>query len=225
VFVQPMTVIARRRRRFREHWRKLCGSGKPARPVVSRDVRDLIRRISSANRLWGAPRIVGELKKIGIDLAKSTVEKYMVRRRKPPSPTWRAVLKSQSRRSSRWAPSPCRPCGTETAWQYIPVGFGRISYFILLNTYDDGGPYNWSCQVFFDSASFSVWDDFGNNLPWLLKPCPHCSASSYMDSAGSKTVLPGPPSRTALSATSGERSGPHVFDEHDRTGRGRSGSQ
>jgi len=50
--------------------------------------------MSSANPLWGSPRIVGELSKVGIDLRKSTVEKYMVRRRKPPSPTWRTFLKN-----------------------------------------------------------------------------------------------------------------------------------
>ena len=94
VIVQPETVIAWRRRKFREHWRKLIRSGKPGRPPVAREVRDLIRRMSSANSLWGAPHIVGELAKIGIDVTKSTVEKYMVRRRKPPSSTWRAFLKN-----------------------------------------------------------------------------------------------------------------------------------
>jgi transposase InsO family protein len=50
--------------------------------------------MSSANPFWGAPRILGELSKIGIVVAKSTVEEYMVRRRKPPSPTWRAFLEN-----------------------------------------------------------------------------------------------------------------------------------
>ena len=94
VFVQPETVLAWRRRRFRDHWRRRCRSGKPGRPSTSKEVRDLIRSISSANPLWGAPRIVGELAKIGIDIAQSTVERYMVRRRKPPSATWRAFLKN-----------------------------------------------------------------------------------------------------------------------------------
>ena len=66
-----------------------------ARPASNfQGVRDLIRRMSSANPFWGAPRIVGELGKIGIDLPKSTVAKYMVRHRKSPSPTWRAFLKN-----------------------------------------------------------------------------------------------------------------------------------
>ncbi len=94
VFVQPSTVIQWRRRRFREHWRKLSRSGKPGRPTVSEEVRALIRQMSSANSTWGAPRIVGELHMIGIDLAKSTVEKYMVRRRGSPSPNWQAFLRN-----------------------------------------------------------------------------------------------------------------------------------
>lgn len=94
VIVQPATAIAWRRRKFREYWTRVSRSGKPGRPTVPREVRDLIRRMSSANPLWGAPRIVGELRKIGIEMPKSTVEKYMVRRRTPPSPTWRAFLKN-----------------------------------------------------------------------------------------------------------------------------------
>jgi hypothetical protein len=56
------------------------------------EVRDLIRRMSSANPTWGSPRIRGELAKIGITISKSTVERYMVRQRNPPSPTWRTFL-------------------------------------------------------------------------------------------------------------------------------------
>ena len=94
VMVQPATVIAWRRRKFREHWRRLSQRRTSGRPAVPREVRDLVRRISSANPLWGSPRIMGELHMIGIDLAKSTVEKYMVKRSRPPSPTWRAFLRS-----------------------------------------------------------------------------------------------------------------------------------
>jgi putative transposase len=53
--------------------------------------------MSSANPLWGAPRIVSELRKIGIDVAKFTVEQYMVRRTRPASPTWRSFLKNHAR--------------------------------------------------------------------------------------------------------------------------------
>jgi transposase InsO family protein len=59
---------------------------------VDKAVHDLIRKMSTANPRWGSPRIVGELAKLGIRVAKSTVEKYMVRPKNPPSPTWRAFL-------------------------------------------------------------------------------------------------------------------------------------
>ena len=66
----------------------------PGRPEISNDVRLLIRQICLANPLWGAPRIHGELLKLGIDIAETTVAKYMIRDRKPPSQTYRAFLKN-----------------------------------------------------------------------------------------------------------------------------------
>ncbi len=69
VFVQPETVIAWQRRRFREHWARLSGVRAAGRPTVSEEVKALIRKISGANPGWGAPRIVGELHKLGIAVA------------------------------------------------------------------------------------------------------------------------------------------------------------
>jgi len=80
------------RKRFRDHWTRLSRHGKVGRPAVAKAIRDLIRKMSDANPTWGSPRIVGELRKLGIEVAKSTVEKYRVRRPKPPSPTWRTFL-------------------------------------------------------------------------------------------------------------------------------------
>ena len=93
-FVQPLTVIAWQRRRFREHWVRISRHGSSGSPAVITETQDLIRRISRANPDWGSPRIVGELGKLGIEVAKSTVEKYRIRASKPPSPTWRAFLKN-----------------------------------------------------------------------------------------------------------------------------------
>jgi hypothetical protein len=59
---------------------------------VAAEIRNLIRDMSQANPLWGAPRIHGELRKLGIDVAQSTVAKYLSRPRKPPSQTWRTFL-------------------------------------------------------------------------------------------------------------------------------------
>jgi putative transposase len=91
-FVQPRTVIAWQKQRFREHWRRVSQRGTPGRPAIAKEVKNLIRDMSRANPLWGSPRIVGELRKLGIDVAKSTGEKYRVRPRKPPSPTWKTFL-------------------------------------------------------------------------------------------------------------------------------------
>jgi putative transposase len=59
---------------------------------VSREVRDLIRTMSRENPLWGAPRIHGELLKLGMNIGQTSVSKYMIRQRKPPSQTWRTFL-------------------------------------------------------------------------------------------------------------------------------------
>jgi hypothetical protein len=67
-------------------------SGQPGRPAVTKEVRDLSRRMSRENPLWGAPRIHGELLKLAIDVGETSVSKYMVRRRNPSSQTWRTFL-------------------------------------------------------------------------------------------------------------------------------------
>jgi hypothetical protein len=94
VFVQPATVIAWQRKRFRDHWTRLSRAGKPGRRLISEEIRELIRTASGANPLWGTPRIVGELGKLGLKVAKSTVDKYRVRSSTVPSPTWKAFLKN-----------------------------------------------------------------------------------------------------------------------------------
>jgi hypothetical protein len=71
-FVQPRTVIAWQRRRFRDYWRRLSQQEQPRRPVIPKEVRTLIREMSQATPTWDTPRIVGELQKLGIDVAKST---------------------------------------------------------------------------------------------------------------------------------------------------------
>jgi len=93
MFLQPATVIGWQRRRFRKHWARLSRR-EAGRPRISQELRELIREISMANPRWGAPRILGELRKLGIAVAKSTVEQFRVRPRRPPSPSWRAFLKN-----------------------------------------------------------------------------------------------------------------------------------
>jgi hypothetical protein len=93
VIVKPDTVIAWHRQGFRLFWtwksRRRVGW-----PTVPLEVRTLIRTMSEANPLWGAPRIHGELLKLGLDVGQASVGKYMIRRRQPPSQTWRSFLRN-----------------------------------------------------------------------------------------------------------------------------------
>ena len=93
VFGQAATVLAWQRRRFRDHWARLRRR-EPGRPTIPKEVRARIREISAANPRWGSPRILGELRKQGIAVAKSTIEKYRIRPRRPSSPSWRDFLKT-----------------------------------------------------------------------------------------------------------------------------------
>ena len=93
--VQPETVVRWHRQGFRYYWRwKSRGRG---RPKLDPEIRALIRRMCQANPLWGAPRVHGELLMLGIEISEATVSKYMVRRRGPPSQTWRAFLENHAK--------------------------------------------------------------------------------------------------------------------------------
>jgi transposase InsO family protein len=94
VIVKPETVIAWHRKGFRLFWTWKVRHGQPGRPLVSKEIRQLIRKMSCENPLWGAPRIHGELLKLGIDIGETSVGKYIVRRRKPPSQDWRTFLEN-----------------------------------------------------------------------------------------------------------------------------------
>src|SRR5438094_77895 len=93
--VRPETVVGWHRHGFRRYWawksRRRYG-----RPMISAELRNLIRRMSSANPLWGAPRIHGELLKLGLSVSQATVSKYIVRPRRPPSQPWRTFLKNHA---------------------------------------------------------------------------------------------------------------------------------
>src|SRR5260370_4755347 len=94
--VEPETVVAWHRKGFRLFWTWKVRHGQQGRPVISREVRDLIRKMCRENPCWGAPRIHGELLKLGINIGESSVSKYMVRSRKPPSQTWRTFLENHA---------------------------------------------------------------------------------------------------------------------------------
>src|SRR3974390_418107 len=93
--VRPETLIRWHRLGFRCYWRwKSRSTG--GRPRIESELRALIRRMSIENPLWGAPRIHGELLKLGFELAQSTVAKYMVKRCGPPSQRWRTFLRNHA---------------------------------------------------------------------------------------------------------------------------------
>ena len=93
--VQPETVIRWHRQGFRLYWRWKSRS-RGGRPRIPGEIRRLIREMSLANRLWGAPRIHGELLKLGINVAQSTVAKYMARNGRGRSQTWKTFLDNHS---------------------------------------------------------------------------------------------------------------------------------
>ena len=91
LIVKPGTVVAWHRQGFRLYWtwksRQRIG-----RPKINTEVREIIQKMSRANPLWGAPRIHGELLKLGLDVSQATAAKYMVRSPRPPSQSWRTFL-------------------------------------------------------------------------------------------------------------------------------------
>ena len=90
--VQPATIIRWQRAGFKLVWTWKTRRTGPGRPAVAPEIRSLIRRMSKANPLWHAPRIHGKLQKLGLEISQAAVSKYLGRRRKPPSQTWRTFL-------------------------------------------------------------------------------------------------------------------------------------
>jgi putative transposase len=94
VILKADTVIGWQRKGFRLFWRWKSRHGERGRPALAKDIRQLIRRMSRENPLWVAPKIHGELLKLGIEISKSTVSKYLVRHRGSPSQSWRTFLEN-----------------------------------------------------------------------------------------------------------------------------------
>ena len=93
--VQPETILRWHRAGFKAFWR-WKSRNRAGRPRIDRGLRDLIRRMSSENPLWGASRIHGELLMLGFEVAQSTVSKYMTRPSRPPSQTWKTFLQNHA---------------------------------------------------------------------------------------------------------------------------------
>jgi transposase InsO family protein len=93
--VQPDTVIGWHRSGWRLYWRWRSRPGL-GRPPVSVEIRSLIRQMSRDNRLWGAPRIHGEILKLGYDICETTIAKYMVRHPGPSAQSWRTFIRNHT---------------------------------------------------------------------------------------------------------------------------------
>ena len=92
IMVKPETVIHWHRQGFKLFWNWKSRNGKPGRPPIGREVRDLIRQMSTENPTWGAPRNQSELLLLGHEVSERSVAKYMVSSHKPPSQTWKTFL-------------------------------------------------------------------------------------------------------------------------------------
>jgi hypothetical protein len=97
LIVTPATVLRWQRRRFCEHWTTLSSRPQVGRPPVNAEIAALVRRMAATNPLWGAPRIHGELMKLGVKVAERTVSRLLPKRRTPSSQGWRTFLANHVR--------------------------------------------------------------------------------------------------------------------------------
>ena len=120
--LHPDTIVRWQRQGFRFYWRWKSRGPKPGRPAIDAGLRTLIQEMQAINMGWGAPRIHGELLKLGIEISQATVSKYMVRQRKPPSQTWRTFLSNHTE------------CLAAIDFFTVPtVGFRVLYVFIVLS--------------------------------------------------------------------------------------------
>ena len=122
--VRPETVIRWHRAGFRARWR-WKSRNRGGRPKVNRELRDLIHRMCEENPLWSAPRIHGELLKLGLTVAQSTVSKYMLRKRRPPSQGWKTFLRNHADDSAAVDFLVVPTLTFELLFAFVVLGIGR----------------------------------------------------------------------------------------------------
>lgn len=122
--VQPETILRWHRAGFRVFWR-WKSRNRAGRPKIDRGLRDLIRRISTENPLWGASRIHGELLMLGLKVAQSTVSKYMVPRRNPPSQSWKTFLRNHGEAIAAIDMCVVPTVNFELLFAFLVLGHGR----------------------------------------------------------------------------------------------------
>ena len=121
--LKPETLIRWHRAGFRAYWR-WKSRPRGGRPATAAEICQLIREMSMANPLWGAPRIHGELLKLGIDVGQTTVAKYMAKRRRPPSQGWKITPMP----SHQWIYSLCRQCRFGCCMDFWSCGIAAESF-------------------------------------------------------------------------------------------------
>src|SRR5258708_18873009 len=129
--IRPETLVRWHRAGFRGYWRWKSRPG-GGRPQIDTELRVLIRRMSVENPLWGAPRIHGELLKLGFEVAQSSVAKYMVKRRAPPSQGWRTFLRNHAPDIAAMDVFVVPTIGFDLLYAFVIVRLGRRD-LILIN--------------------------------------------------------------------------------------------
>jgi putative transposase len=122
--LHPDTVVRWHRQGFRYYWRCKSRGRKPGRPAIDADLRKLIREMQTTNVGWGAPRIHGELLKLGIEVSQATVSKYMRHPNKPPSQTWRTFLSNH------------KECLAAIDFFTVPTAGFRVIYVFIVLSHD-----------------------------------------------------------------------------------------
>jgi putative transposase len=119
VIARPDTIVAWHDRGFRLYWAWMSRR-RLGRPTIPAEVRALIRTMSLANPLWGAPRIPGELLKLGIEVSPDSVATYLVRSRRPPSQSWRTFFTNHVQRI------------IAAAFFVVPTATGRMLFVLIM---------------------------------------------------------------------------------------------
>jgi transposase InsO family protein len=122
--IKPETLVRWHRAGFRCYWR-WKSRPRGGRPRIETDLRALIRQMSVENPLWGAPRIHGELLKLGFEVAQSSVARYMIKRRGPPSQGWRTFLRNHAPDIAAMDLFVVPTIGFNLLYAFVIVGLGR----------------------------------------------------------------------------------------------------
>jgi putative transposase len=121
---KPDTLVRWHRKGFRLYWTWKSRPRRGGRPAIDKEICKLIRQVQSANIGWGAPRIHGELKMIGIQISESTIAKYIIRHRNPPSQTWRTFLENHA------------DCLVGIDFFTVPTATFRVLYVFIVLSHD-----------------------------------------------------------------------------------------